>query len=119
MSKLTRKRNPTGQVETEIERARRLYESFHDVEPPRLQKIHMPDYPEAAAVWGEIISIVYRPLKPSLRADSDWEHEFTDRGIGFARDKERPWLLVSPDGQQIFVYKHKSTFKVGGRGIVR
>lgn len=118
---MRRRRNPAQAVAPSIEQARAAFRDFHEAEPVRMQKVHIPDPPKAGWQLGKLIEIVYEPQNPSKRARTQYSHEFGDFGnpILSARfGKRKPLLIVSADGNQLLIVRGPSKFHVTERGIV-
>lgn len=112
------RRNPGEAPQSEVERARKLYKSFHEADALKINKLRVPELAPVWVLWGTLESLSYKPHKPSKRSNIVYEHEMGDYGSPFKFGKEKPLLLVSADGQQMLIVKGRSRFHVNERGIL-
>lgn len=95
-----------GRERAEFDRAAKLYADFtgHDAEP--FAEVPVPGMPRVAAVIGFCDGVLYTTVRDGKQ--ERYIHEFAKR--------DRPLLLVSPDGRQLILYGGEYCFTE--RGIV-
>lgn len=96
--------------------AEAMYERFHESKPRRKRRVSVASPPGNGVALGKVVSIVYQPPGYSGKGSHLYEHKFGDTGDRMLRQK--PILVVSPDGKQLFIIKDDSRFVVNERGIV-
>ena len=98
-----RRQNPAPKRSTQ--KAAALYEQFTGHKAGHVQKIDLPDYPEALTVIGPCVAIAYECVRDGEKAQ--YQHEF--------KKKAAPLLCSSPDGRQLFLIG--GAFKFRDTGI--
>jgi hypothetical protein len=91
-----------------IRRAASLYERFtgHKVEPDECGVVNVPDQPKVGVLIGDLDFVGYTTVRDGVR--EKYIHKFAA--------KDRPSLVVAPDGKSIHVVGGRYTFTE--RGIV-
>ena len=96
----------------------KLFQEFHGNPPARVRKVSVKTLKDGDKLvkWGRIIEITYEPEPPSKYAGEKYYHKFGDYGLKFGKDK--PILATDEAGDNLYIIKDKSRFKLGSRGIV-
>lgn len=91
---------------TEVDKAGRLYREFSGHDPDEVQTVEIPDMPSAVLVIGQLEGVIYSTVRDGQ----------SERYIHKFRQRSRPMLCASPDGEQLFIVG--GTFEFTDRGIV-
>ena len=97
------RRNPRA---TELQRAVDLYESFSGQRAEVVGKIDIPPVSEIGVVVGTLDGVLYTTVRDGV----------TEKYIHKFKAKDKPLLVVSPDGEQMWIIGGNYDFTE--RGIV-
>jgi hypothetical protein len=92
--------------DAEIKRAARLFERFTGHEAEEVGRVKVPAIPKVGVIVGDLDGVLYTTVRDGIT--ERYIHEFAKR--------DKPMLVVSPDGKSIHVIGGRYTFTE--RGIV-
>jgi hypothetical protein len=100
-------RNPGTAVKV-IQKAKEMFQKFHQFDPEKFVrvKIKSRQIPKQLVVLGQLVDIAYSSDKWHKGKKVNYIHKF----------QQRPYLAVSPGGDQLFIVGGK--YKVKAEGIV-
>lgn len=91
---------------SDIRRAAKLYENFSGHEAEKVGRVKVPAVPRVGVAIGTVDGIMYTTVRDG--ETQKYIHQF--------KNVDKPLLVVSPDGKQIFMIDGKYDFTE--RGIV-
>ena len=90
--KATRRRNPVGPTQREVDQAGELFKDFTGSEPEKLQKVRIRN-PKTGLVIGELDGVLYTTVRDGKT--EKYEHEF--------KKGRRPHLISAHDGKSLHI----------------
>jgi len=101
------KKNPGTAVKV-IRKAKEMFQKFHQFDPSKIVKVKIKSrqIPKHLVVLGQLVDIAYSSDKWHKGKKVNYIHKF----------QQRPYLAVSPGGDQLFIVGGK--YKVKAEGIV-
>jgi len=91
---------------SDIARAGDLYSRFTGHDPEAIGKVKIPDLPKVGVAIGELDGVLYTTVRDGV----------TEKYIHKFHKRDKPLLVVSPDGKSMFLVGGNYTFTE--RGIV-